>query len=98
MLGWSLYFKINFIITSATFSKLELLSTQAGILRFVTMFEKKEFKVFATSLSYEIISLFSTNVICSLETILFERKGFTVFLNVLLSHTFFHLKCQNILF
>ena len=52
------------------------------------MFEKKEFKVCATSLSSEIISLFSTNVICSLETILSERKGFTVFQNVLMSHTF----------
>ena len=27
ILGWSLYFKINFIIGSATFSKLQLLST-----------------------------------------------------------------------
>ena len=39
------------------------------------MFKKKELKVCATSLSSEIISLFSTNVICSLETILLYYSG-----------------------
>ena len=47
----------------------------SGILRFVTKFEKKEFKVCATLLSSEMISSFSTNVVYSLETILSVRKG-----------------------
>ena len=58
-------------------------------LRFFTMFEKKESSDSATSLSSDIISSFSTSKICSVETVLSEGKGFTVFQKVLLSLTSF---------
>ena len=93
MLGWFLYFKITIIIRLETFSNRELLwGLYPGILRFFTMFEKKEFSDSAILLSSEIISSFSTNKICSFETILSDRKGFTVFQKVLLSLTSFSFK------
>ena len=60
-----------------------------GILRFFTMFKKKEFSDSAIFLSSVIISSFSTNKFFSFETVLFDRKGFTVFQTVLLSLTSF---------
>ena len=77
---WSmLYFKVVFIIASVMFLHLELLSAYSGILRLVTILEKKECKDWATSLLCEMILSFYVNVICSLDTILSERKGFTIF-------------------
>ena len=57
------------------FSELESLSVYSGILRLVTMLEKKKFKDWATWLSSEMILSFSINVICSLDIILSEKKA-----------------------
>ena len=93
MLGWFLYFKITIIIRLETFSNRELLwGLYPGILRFSRTIEKKEFSDSAILISPENISSFSTNKICSFETILSERKGFTVFQKVLLSLTCFSFK------
>ena len=78
------------------FNRESLWGLYPRILRFFTMFEKKEFNDFTILLSSEIISSFSTDKICSFETILSERKGFTVFQKFLSSLTsFFHLNCCN---
>ena len=53
------------------------------------MFEKKGFKTWVVSSSFEKIRFSSINVIFPLDTVLSER-GLTVFENPLLSVTFFH--------
>ena len=55
-----------------------------GILRFLTIFEKKTLKVFATSFSLDSIFPLLTKVIVSLDLTLSERKGSTVCQNFLL--------------
>ena len=56
---------------------------------------KERVQCSAILLSSEIISSFSTNKICSFETILSDRKGFTVFQKVLLSLISFHLNYHH---
>ena len=53
------------------------------------MFEKKGFKTWVVSSSFEKIQFSSINVIFPLDTVLSER-GLTVFENPLLSVTIFH--------
>ena len=50
--GWLLYIKVKFTFGLAITAKLELISTDSGILRLVTIFEKKELRVCTTSLFY----------------------------------------------
>ena len=57
------------------------LTEYSGILRLLTMFEKKVFKTSATSLSLLIISSFSTIIIFSFKGHFSERNGLTVFQN-----------------
>ena len=52
MVGWLLYIKVNFTYGLAIISKLALMSKGSGILRLVTIFEKKELRVCTTSLFY----------------------------------------------
>ena len=47
------------------------------------MLKKKDFKDWARSLSSKMILSFYINVICSLDTILSQRTGFTVFVTYL---------------
>ena len=68
------YFKMVFIIGSVMFSELESLSVYSGILRLVTMLQKKKIKDWATWLSSKMILSFSINIICSLDIILSEKK------------------------
>ena len=56
--------------------------------RFLTALLKKELKNSATSWSSDTITLFSTNVILSVDIVFSENNGFTVFQNFLLSHMF----------
>ena len=85
MLGWFLYFTIDFktesLINSETGSHL----VYSGIFRLLIIFEKKVFKTRAVSLSFPIISSSSIKVIFSEEVTLSEKNGLTIFQNVLLS-------------
>ena len=54
------------------------------------MFEKKLFRVFATSTSSDVILPLFTKVLFSLDLILAERRGLTVYQNFLLSVISFH--------
>ena len=75
MLGWFLYFTIDFktesLINSETGSHL----VYSGIFRLLTIFEKKVFKTRTVSLSFPIISSSSIKVIFSEEVTLSDKNG-----------------------
>ena len=96
MLGCFLYFTINLIIGSLI-SEIGLLVTYSGILRLPTMFEKKVFKTSAVFSSFETILFSSIKIVFSLDVILSERKGLTVFSERLVISKIFFLKVTIIL-
>ena len=57
----------------------------SGISRFLTIFDKKSLKVFATSVSLDSTLSLLTKIIVSLDLTLSERKGLTVCQKFLLS-------------
>ena len=75
MLGWFLYFTIDFktglLIKSERGSHL----VYSGIFRLLTIFEKEVFKTRAVSLSFPIISSSSIKVIFSEEITLSDKNG-----------------------
>ena len=90
MLAWFLYFKITLRIGSETFSNRESLwGLNPGILRFFSV-SKERVQRFCNFVIFR--NYFLIFIICSFETILSERKGFTVFQKILLSLTSFSFK------
>ena len=85
ILGWFLYLSIALKIVWGIFSARGLESLNSGILRFLTVLEKKEFRSSALTLSSLIILLSSTSVIFSFDFDLSESNGLTVLQNCLLS-------------
>ena len=86
MLGWVLYF----IMACSTGLPDNLLwrsssHLYSGISRFLTVFEEKSLKVFATSVSLDSTLSLLTKIIVSLDLTLSVRKGLTVCQNFLLS-------------
>ena len=63
-----------------------------GIPRLAVMFEKKSLRTVAVFFSFSTMLSFSTRVIFSLETTLFDNTGLTTPQNFLLSHNFFSLR------
>ena len=86
MLGWFLYF-IMACRTRLPDNRLWRSSSNlySGISRFLTIFEKKSLKVFATSVSLDSTLSLLTKIIVSLNLTLSQRKGLTVCQNFLLS-------------
>ena len=84
MMGWFLYYTIHLMIECAVLSDSRSLMEYWWIVRLLTIFEK----MFKTVM----ISLLSTNVIFSEDTILSDKNGFIVFQNIFLWVTFFS-KC-----
>ena len=89
MLRCFLYFSTSLIIGSLISSEIGSLVTYSGILRLPTIFEKKISKTWTVFSSFETISFPFINFIFSLDVILSERKGLTVFQKALLSVIFF---------
>ena len=85
MFGWFLYI-IMACRTGLLDNRLWRSSSHrySGILRFLTIFQKKLLKVFPTSVSLDSILPFMTKVIASLDLTLSERKGLMVSQNFLL--------------
>ena len=79
----------NYWINPSRRTSVLIMTWRRGILRIETILMKNVLNVFAIFLSLFMISLFSTNVIFGELTILSERKGLTVFQNILLSVTCF---------
>ena len=92
MLGWFLYFTIDFETGSLINSERGTYLVYSGIFRLLTIFEKKVFKTRAVSLSFPIISSSVIKVIFSEEVTLSEKNGLTVFQSISLSVTFFSLR------
>ena len=94
MLEWFLYLRMSFKIGSLMLITIESKSLYSGILRLVTILEKK-FKIqnMTVSCSVWITSPSSIKVILSVDIILSERDGFIIFHKILL-----YLSCCNHLF
>ena len=92
ILGWSLYFRIDFKTGSLTSLEIGSDTRYSGILRLLIMVEKKVFKTLAVLLLVLMILSFSIKVIFSSDGVLSERKGLNVLQKVLLSVIFFSFK------
>ena len=86
ILGRFLYFSsISLSVGSECFSDKGLVLLSLGILRFLTVFEKKIFKSFAFCSSCVVTVSSSAKVIFSFHLVLSDNKGFSVLQNCLLS-------------
>ena len=92
ILGWSLYFWIDFKTGSLITLERGSDTGYSGILRWLMMVEEKVFKTLAVLLSVLMNLSFSIKIIFSSDRVLSERKGLTVFQKVLLSMIFFSFK------
>ena len=92
ILGWSLYFWIDFKTGSLMTLEIGSDTGYSGILRWLMMVEEKVFKTLAVLLSVLMNLSFSIKIIFSSDVVLSERKGLTVFQKVLLSVIFFSFK------
>ena len=75
MLGWFLYFTIDFKTESLINSERRSHLGYSGIFRLLTIFEKEVFKTRAVSLSFPIVSSSSIKAIFSEEVTLSKKNG-----------------------
>ena len=92
ILGWFLYFTIALIVISSIFSASGSQSSYFAIFRFETALIKNLLRTSDIVSSESNMLPFSTKVISSFWDPLFDRNGFTVFQNLLLSVTSFIFK------
>ena len=90
ILGWSLYFRIDFKTGSLMSLEIGSHTGYSGILKLLMIVEKKLFKT-AVLMPVAMILSFSINFIFSSGRVLCERKDLTVFQQVL-SVIFFSIK------
>ena len=81
--------------TGLSWEVLERCVLSLCILKFLIIDLKKFWKVFAASISVELISLFLTSVIFSFDLILFEKRAEIFFINILLTLTNFTSSLSN---
>ena len=93
--NYSSKFAILFLCAPAPKSPTENDIPQKSLDTSLTIFEKKLFKVSAVSASKVSVFSFSVRFIFSLNTVLPESKGFTVFQNFLSSITFLSSNSSN---
>ena len=79
ILGWSLYFRIDFKTGSLISLEMGAGSEYSGILRLLMMVEKKAFKTLAVLLSFLMILSFSVKVVFSSDGVLYEKKSLAFF-------------------
>ena len=92
ILGWSIYFRIDFKTRSLISLEIGSDTGYLRILILLMMVEKKVFKIWTVLVSVLMVLSFSLRVIFLSDRVLSERKGLTVFQKVLSSVIFFLFK------